>query len=402
MTQRKMIHENTLTTNEMHVINRSAILDTIRRLGSVSRTSLAQELKLSLPTVLRTIDELIEENIVVQTGEKESTKGRKRSLLKLNSEAFAIIGIDLGGTSIYGAATDLSGNVLVEEKVENHPTSAENSYARLAEIISNLKTDISIGERKILGLAVGTQGLTNHQDGIVFQDHIQNWFNFPLRERLNQDFKIPSVIDNDVYLAALGEYWFGIGQNFRNLVFITIGNGIGAGIIIDGSLYRSTNFLAGEVGYYLPGTKYLSKKQGNFGILESLASLPAITVKAENVFKSNGLVVEHKKLVPEAIFEAMLNREKWAERIINELIDYLSLVVANTCAILDPDIIVLRSELDTYTNFLTENINRRIEDVVPRKPRLVASELGYKATSLGAIVEVLYETNNFYTIRKLR
>ncbi len=85
-----------------------------------------------------------------------------------------------------------------------------------------------------------------------------------------------------------------------------------------------------------------------------------------------------------------------------ELIYYLSLAVANTCAVLDPDVIVIRSGLDIYTNFLTENITQRIEGVVPIKPRLVASELGYKATALGAIVEVLYETNNFYTIRKLR
>ena len=328
--------------------------------------------------------------------------GRKRPLLKINSEVFAIIGVDLGGTSIYGAATDLSGNVLVEEKTDNHLASADASYARLAKIISNLIKNKSIEGRKILGIAVGTQGLTSHQDGIVLRDQIQGWSNFPLRQKLNSDFNVPVVIDNDVYLAALGECWFGVGQNFRNLVFITVGNGIGAGIIIDGSLYRSTNFLAGEIGYYLPGREYLGKQRGKFGILESLASLPAISEKAEKVIRSKGLADNHKEWAPEAIFEAMLRKEKWAERIIDELIDYLSLAVANTFAVLDPDVIVIRSGLDIYTNFLTENITRRIEGVVPIKPKLVASELGYKATALGAIVEVLYETNNFYTIRKLR
>ena len=167
-------------------------------------------------------------------------------------------------------------------------------------------------------------------------------------------------------------------------------------------MYRSTNFLAGEIGYTLPGREYLGKKRGNFGILESLASLPAISEKAEKVFRSKRSADNHEEWAPEAIFEAMLRKEKWAERIIDELIDYLSLAVANTCAVLDPDVIVIRSGLDIYTNFLTEKITQRIEGVVPIKPRLVASELGYKATALGAIVEVLYETNNFYTIRKLR
>ena len=177
-----MIRKNTLTTNEMHAINRSAILDVIRRLGPISRPSIAQRLELSLPTVIRTIDELTEENMVVQTAEKESTGGRKRPLLKINSEVFAIIGVDLGGTSIYGAATDLSGNVLVEEKTDNHLASADASYARLAKIISNLIKNKSIEGRKILGIAVGTQGLTSHQDGIVLRDQIQGWSNFPLRK----------------------------------------------------------------------------------------------------------------------------------------------------------------------------------------------------------------------------
>lgn len=397
-----MIRENTLTTNEMHAVNRSAILDTIRRSGSISRPSIAQRLELSLPTVIRTIDELIEENMVVETGEKESTGGRKRPLLRLNTEAYAIIGVDLGGTTIYGAATDLSGNVLVEEKADNHPASAETSYARLSKIISNLITDKLIEKRAILGLAVGTQGLTSHQDGIVLRDQIQNWTDFPLQQRLLQDFNVPVVIDNDVYLAALGEFWFGVGQNFRNLVFITVGYGVGAGIIIDGSLYRSTNFLAGEIGYCLPGREYLGKKRGNFGILESLASLPAISEKAKRIFRSRKITDHQKEWTPESVFQAMLRKEKWAEGIIAELIDDLSLAVANTCAVLDPDVIVIRSGLDIYTNLLTENISQRIEGVVPIKPRLVASELGYKATVLGAIVEVLYETNNFYSIRKLR
>lgn len=397
-----MIRENTLNTNEMHAINRSAILDIIRRLGPISRPSIANHLQISLPTVIRTIDELISEDMVVQTDEKESTGGRKRPLLKVNSDVYAIIGVDLGGTSIYGAATDLSGKVLAEIETDNHPASSEKSYLRLRSLIDHLINDKQIEDRKILGIAVGTQGLTSHQNGTVILDHIQNWQDFPLRAKLNQEFQVPVVIDNDVYLAALGEFWFGVGQNARNLVFITIGNGIGAGIIIDGALYRSSNYLAGEVGYYLPGLEYLGKKRGDFGVLESLASLPATSEKAYQLLHANGSKNMEKRSSAEGIFQAMLDHEPWAESIVADLIDYLALAVANTCAVLDPDMIVIRSGLDAYTNFLTEKIYQRIEGVVPTQPVLVASELGYQATPLGAIVEVLYETNNFYTIRKLR
>ena len=98
----------------------------------------------------------------------------------------------------------------------------------------------------------------------------------------------------------------------------------------------------------------------------------------------------------------MLAHQDWAQQIIDEMVDDLAIAVANTCALMDPDLVVLRSGLDLYTDLLIEPILRRIEGVVPIQPRLVASKLGYKATALGAIVEVLYDTNNFYSIRKLR
>lgn len=414
-----MIRNNTLTGYEMHAVNRSAILDLIRRRGPTSRPSIAHELQFSLPTVMRIIDELIDEGLVIPTGEKEFSGGRRRPLLELNSKAGCIIGIDLGGTEIYGAATDLCGAVLVEKRLENRPAPAETAYARLVGLVASLIGSAEIAGRKIMGLAVGTQGLTSHQDGIVLHDPIQNWQDYPLEQKLNHEFDIPVVIDNDVYLAALGELWFGVDQNARNLVFITIGNGIGAGLIIDGSLYRSANFLAGEIGYILPGMEYLGTQRGSFGILESQASLPAVAEKARRLLESQaslpaaaektshllanqGIPVDPQRTTPDAIFKAILEGQGWAQQAFNEMVDYISMAVADTCAILDPDLIVLRCGVDQYTGLLIDPILKRIEGVVPARPRLVASKLGYKATALGAIVEVLYDTNNFYTIRKLR
>jgi glucokinase len=396
-----LIRYNTLTPNEMHAVNRSAILDFIRRHGPTSRPSIARELHFSLPTVMRIVDEFIDEGLVLPTGETEYSGGRRRPLLEINSRASAIIGIDMGGTAIYGAATDLCGSVLVEARLANQPAPAEESYDRLAGLIERLLHDETIAGRQVLGLAVGTQGLTSHQQGIVLRDPIQNWINYPLQQKLNADFQIPVVIDNDVYLAALGELWFGVDQNARNMVFITVGNGIGAGMIVDGALYRSSNYLAGEIGYILPGMQYLGTERGPFGILESQASLPAITARAQALLAAAG-DPRAASMTPEGIFQAMRESQPWAEQVIDEMVDYLSMSIAATCAVMDPDLVVLRSGLDLYTDLLIEPILRRISGVVPVAPRLVASKLGYKATALGAVVEVFYDTNNFYTIRKLR
>lgn len=396
-----MIRKNTLTNNEMHTINRSAILDYIRQNGPTSRPLIARELDFSLPMIMRVIDELIEENLVSQTGEKEFSGGRRRPLLELNIKGNAIIGIDLGGTQIYGAAIDLSGAVLVENKFENQLISAEASYDRLKKLVQALIQSDAVSNRKILGLAVGTQGLTDNSTGIVLSDPIQNWKNFPLKQKMEKDFGVPVVIDNDVNLAALGELWFGAGagnSNIRNMIFITIGNGVGAGIIIDGALYRSSNHLAGEIGYFVPGREFLGAPKTTSGILESKASLATIVEHAHRQFDGSN----HPIPTAEDIFEAMLSGKDWAKKLVSEMLDYLAISIANSSAMLDPDLIVLRSGLDQYTDLLIEPILNRIEGLVPIKPVLVSSKLGYKTTVLGAIVEVLYETNNFYSIRKLR
>jgi len=393
---------NTLTLNDVHAINRSAILDFIRRHGPTSRPSIARELAFSLPTVMRIIAELIDEGLVIHTGVKEYSGGRRRPMLEISSKNSGVIGIDLGGTDIYGAVADLSGAVVIEKRLENQPAAAEVSYARLVGLIRTLIQAEEIAGRKILGLAVGTQGLTSYPDGIVLCDPIQNWKDYPLKQKLFQEFGVPVVVDNDVNLAALGELWFGEDQDARNLVFITIGNGIGAGLILDGALYRSKNSYAGEIGYFLPGKEYLGARRGIFGVLESQASLAAIAQKAQVLFPDQHVSTGSSITAPDAVFKAMLDHQAWAQQIIAEMVDYLSIAVANTCALLDPDLVVLRSGLDLYTDLLIEPILERIQGLVPVRPRLVASKLGYKATALGAIVEVLYDTNSFYTIRKLR
>ena len=161
---------------------------------------------------MRIIDELMGEELVLSTGETEYSGGRRRPLLEINSKSTVIIGVDLGGTAIYGAAIDLCGTVLVEQHLDNQPAPADEFYNRLAQLIQCLIQNQETVGRKILGLAVGTQGLTSHQTGIVLRDPIQNWENYPLKQKLMDDFGVPVVIDNDVYLAALGELWFGVGR----------------------------------------------------------------------------------------------------------------------------------------------------------------------------------------------
>ncbi|MGB9586437.1 MAG: MarR family transcriptional regulator, partial [Anaerolineales bacterium] len=128
-------HTRTITSLEMRGINRTAILELIRREGAISRTEIARKLQVSVPTVLRILDELAADNLVHNTGEKEWSGGRRRELVELNKSENLTIGVDLGGTKFYGAVADLGGNILYEDFVYQHGTHGEESYQLLVKLI---------------------------------------------------------------------------------------------------------------------------------------------------------------------------------------------------------------------------------------------------------------------------
>ena len=250
----------TITATEMRGINRTAILEIIRVEGPTSRSYIAETLKVSLPTVMRIVDELIEEGFVIETNEKEWSGGRKRSLIEFNTKDFLTIGVDLGGTKFYGAVANLGGEIIFEKQYSKHNTKQEESYKLVVNLINELLEQSKSTGKKILGIGVGAPGVTYHERGVISWAPSLEWKNFPLKERLETEFNMPVVVDNDVNMSALGEMWFGAGKDAQNIVTIYIGTGIGAGVVIDGALYRGSHQMAGEIGYLLPGREFLKKE----------------------------------------------------------------------------------------------------------------------------------------------
>jgi glucokinase-like ROK family protein len=396
-----MAYPLTVTSTAMRDINRSAILEIIRRESPISRTLIAEKLNVSLPTVMRIVDELIDEGFVRPQGATEWSGGRRRPLLEFNAEGHVVIGIDLGGTKIFGAIADLGGNILDEVNVSRHGVSGEESYRRLVELIDTLLASPKLQDRRIRGIGVGVPGVTMHSTGVVAWAPSLNWREYPLKAKLAEQFSLPIIVDNDVNLAAWGELWFGAGQNTQNMVLLTVGAGIGAGIVIDGALYRGSHEASGEVGYLLPNREYLGRRYDGFGALESLASGTGIVERARQALKGRREPAELESLVAEDVFDAIRRGEGWARPIIDETVDYLAIAIASIGAYFDPELIVLGGSVARSADLLIEPILRRIEGATPVPPRLVASTLGHRATVVGAIINVLHNTANFYVVRKL-
>ena len=396
-----MANRLTITASAMREINRSAILELIRRESPISRTEIAKSLEVSLPTVMRIVDGLSEEGFIRLNGGTEWSGGRRRPLLEFNADGYIVIGVDMGGTKMYGAVSNLGGKILDEVNISHHGTSGEDSYDILVQMIDDLLASPKIEQRRVRGIGVGAPGVTLHQDGIVTWAYTLHWENFPLKSRLAERYNFPITVDNDVNLAALGELWFGSGQNCHNMILIAIGTGIGAGVIIDGALYRGAQEASGEIGNIIPGREFLGKNYQEFGALESVASGTGIAARARELLKSNRSQHELINLTAEDVFDAARKGESWAWVVVNETVDYLAVAIANLVSFFDPELVVLGGGVSRSADLLISPILNRINGTIPNPPKLVVSTLGLKATVMGAITNVFHHTSNLYVVHKL-
>ena len=392
------------TAGLLRTINRAAILEYLRDNSPVSRSGIAKALSISLPTTMRIIDDLIEEKLVCETGLKETSKGRPAPLIEFNGVGFAIIGVDLGGTKIYGTVADMSGNVqysLYRTHEENETTVGDDYLEGLCHFIQQLLNAPRPAGQKIRGIGIGAPAVTLVPEGIVTWAPSLNWRDLPLQDILTERFDLPVIVDNDVNLAALGEWGFGSGKNSSSMVMMTLGTGIGAGIIIDGEILRGHNQAAGEIGYMLPSIQLLGHRYDGFGALEMMASGSGIADRAKMLLDHEGIPHPDERLDARYVFAQAELGVEWANQVLVETIDYLALAIVNISTVLDPELIVLGGGVTNSAQSLIGSIRKRIEGVTPFVPEMKLTELGREAAVMGAIMQVMKATDEYVVIKQL-
>jgi glucokinase len=384
----------------MREINRSSILETIRVSSPISRTQIAENLQVSLPTVMRIVDELMAEGLVIEDGEREWSGGRKRKRLVFNGAQYLVIGIDLGGTKIYGALADFNGEIHQEIRIDHHKTQAEESLELLCTVIDQLIAFAETIELPVRGIGVGVPGVVQPDTGIISIAPALDWKDYPLKARLSERYDCPIAIDNDVNLAALGEMWFGTKEEENNLVLLTVGTGIGAGIIINGAVYGGSHNMAGEVGYFLPDRANLGQHYPGFGALELLASGSGIANRARQSLQGVLTAEELESLTANDVFDAVHRQEEWGIAVLDETVDYLAQLIAAIATIFDPDVVLLGGGVSQSADLLIEPICKRLDGTLLLVPKIRASQLGYRAVVMGAIMRLLRITANYYLLHK--
>lgn len=390
-----------INATHMRQMNRSIILEVIRQNGPIARSEISVALNLSMPTVMRIVDELVTEGLIHPIGETKGKNGRPRELLEYNKSGYTVIGIDLGGTRLYGALANIGGEILEEAYGSQDMSTGEESFKVLCELINTLIRSRSRKNIPILGITVGAPGVTHARTGIVEWAPSLNWRSFPLKQRLEERFHLPVSVENDLNLAVLGEQWFGKGKGVNNMVLLAIGTGMGAGLIVDGAIYRGHNESAGEVGYMVPGSEALGRTYEGFGAMESVVAATGVTERAIKILQGQVPSEQLNGLSATDVFAAARNGEAWARQVMDETVDYLSVTIVNVASLLDPELIVLGGGIASSGDILIPAIQQRIKGVVPHLPRIESSLLGMQATVMGAITMTVHAVKDYYVVRRL-
>jgi len=194
---------------------------------------------------------------------------------------------------------------------------------------------------------------------------------------LAQELGLLVAVDNDVNAAALGESRFGVGRTLEDFVYVAVGTGVGAGVVLGHQLHRGQDWAAGEVGYLVPGREFLNDYRQGFGAWEQLVSGPGLARRAA---QAHGFPGDD----PRRVFEAAETGDRRARAAVDEFIAYLVLGLANIAAVLNPQAIVLGGGVMRHRQALLSQLQTLVDRAVPKPPQLVTSELGADAGVLGA------------------
>jgi len=285
------------------------------------------------------------------------------------------VGIDMGGTNIKGVLVNEAGEILAYKRISTEASKGIDHVLNLtAELVNKL-----MGSRQT-AVGIGIPGMLDAGRETVINAPNLRWHNVPIKNLLRKFLGFEVILDNDGNAAALGEAWLGAGRGCDNFLLITIGTGIGSGMILDGKVYRGANGLASELGHMMLLSRGRECGCGRRGCLETLASVSAVLRMAEE----NGI----KLRVPEIgeFFEKVYEGNETAVRILDEAMEYLSIGLANAAVLMDPAMIIIGGGAAEYGEVFLELLKRKfIEKLpVPRDIKIARAQLGNKAGALGA------------------
>ena len=311
-----------------------------------------------------------------------------------------VIGIDLGGTKISSALSDLEGNIVAKYTV---PTDAFEGEApvlgRIIESVEAVVVDGKITINEVKAIGIGSPGPLDAKEGIIITTPNLPFKNFNLVRPLKEKFNVPVYLDNDANVATIGEFMFGAGKGTENMIFFTVSTGVGGGAILNGKIYRGSTSNALEIGHSTVASETgMRCNCGNVGCLEAVSSGTAIARRAREAVLTNveTSLKKYDTVTSYEVFVESAAGDKVATEIRDLALNYLGIGVDNAIAIFDPDMVVIGGGVSkagqVVFDKVQEVVNQRCFKSMAKHCKIVEAGLGTDAGVVGAVALALLES----------
>jgi predicted NBD/HSP70 family sugar kinase len=358
-------------------INTSIVLEFILRGAPLSRAQISERSGLNKATVSSLVQDLIDGSLVQEIGPGKSSGGRKPVMLEFIATSGYAIGIDLGVNYIRGALTDLRG-VIVTERTSTlrHPGPGE-AVEQLCRCIEALIAEAPACPYGIVGIGVGVPGLVDDCGTILFAPNLK-WRDIPLQQQLTERFSLPITIDNEANMGALGEQKYGAGRSISNLIYVSVGIGIGTGLILHKTIYKGASGFSGEMGHLSIEAHGKNCSCGNRGCWEMYASEQALLDQAATLGFDD----------LESLLAAASDGREDVLALFSSIGEYLGIGIANIVNVFNPDAVVIGNRMSQARPWLEDvmrqTVVQRALGFHLRKVQLLFAELGERSAMMGA------------------
>jgi predicted NBD/HSP70 family sugar kinase/biotin operon repressor len=375
--------------------NRLLVVDALRRGGLASRSDLARLTGLSRTTVGSLVAGLQEQGLVVEQavdGERQAGPGRPPVLLRLDPAAGVAVGIYFDHDEVRVALADLSSTVLGEDRSEiDVDHSASDSIDLAVRMVSGIQRKVGVDSSQIVGAGVGLPGPIDRRTGRIGSAIIlPGWAGLQTQRQLAERLELHVEVDNDANLGALAEASFGAGRGLRHILYVTLGPGIGAGLVLDGRVHRGADGLAGEIGHVQVRPDGEVCRCGNRGCLETIAGEGALTALLRPRLGRDVTVCD--------LLELVAAGDVGATRLVNDAGRAVGRVLADLCNAVNPEAIIVGGELsevgEPLLGGIRESVDRHALPAAAAGVRTLLGELGDRAVVVGALALVIANTES--------
>ena len=404
----------------VRIHNRALVLRIIQQNERISRKQISQLTGLTQATITTITNALLDLGLILETGKDTSSasSGRKQIFLSINREKHKIIAVNLGRGLVQGAICDLAGHILHKSEhyldlFRDNELVVDKLEDKVVKIIQELTRNFEMDRQDLLGISIAAPGPLNAEKGILRSSlHAEDgnksfapfdWRDIHLKEAVQQAFGVNVFVDNDANISALGESWFGSGVGVANLVVYMIGMGTGAGVIIDGMLYRGEDDVVSEIGHVTIDFKGPQCRCGNIGCLELYSNFYNIVDSFETKsgiphdVAARDLCNEEATARIREIFRKAAGGDAVAREVLTAHGQVLSIGAVTLANTFSPEMIIVSAndlgdiDLSILVSEIQGSIRRRAFSVIADKVKVVPSTLGRDVTLYGGLALVLQD-----------